>query len=236
MQKILTPLFLIYFLSACNGFYAQKSDSGKQNKVSGMVSEEDKNGLIITSKLLGEIQSKIKKPILPLKREVWKYDREGNEESYIIDKGVYFDFVDESTAHVVFRTFNNQLTSNGNYLFLTEMDFDDSYNTYYDVVILKCSDQFDLVKLIGTAGINYDVYNEEIVSKLKKWNDGIEFEIVVVDGARIHAYMKNQPADTNRFAEEVYDFCPDVIDQGYGSMEEMITDYQTNKYFWLWWD
>ncbi len=54
--------------------------------------------------------------------------------------------------------------------------------------------------------------------------------------ARIHAYMQKLPEDISKFTDEVYKFCPDVIDQGYESMNEMVKDYNNNKYFWLWWD
>ncbi|PIB38338.1 DUF4253 domain-containing protein [Maribacter sp. 4G9] len=236
MNNIIILFFLSISLTSCNGFSQQKSSADKKVKIVSNLSEADKNGLNISSQLLVEIQSKTKKKPQPLKWEIWKYGREGNEENYIIDKGVFFGFIDESTAHDIFRTYREQVVSEGNYLFLTKMDFDDSYNTYYDVVILECKNQFELVKLIGTDGINYDVYNDEIINKLEDWNNEIGFEIVVVDAARVHAYMGNLPADINSFAKDVYDFCPDVIDQGYSSMEEMITDYQNNRYFWLWWD
>ena len=64
----------------------------------------------------------------------------------------------------------------------------------------------------------------------------MDFKIEIVDGARIHGYMRKLPTDLNQFTKDVYKFCPDVIDQGYGSMEKMIQDYKKNKYIWLWWD
>lgn len=48
--------------------------------------------------------------------------------------------------------------------------------------------------------------------------------------------MDHLPNDLTKFTNEVYEFCPDVIDQGYGEMKDMISDYKANKYFWMWWD
>ncbi|MCH2196996.1 MAG: DUF4253 domain-containing protein [Kordia sp.] len=48
--------------------------------------------------------------------------------------------------------------------------------------------------------------------------------------------MNKLPNDIKTFTSEVYEFCPDVIDQGYSFMEEMISDYNESKDFWLWWD
>ena len=181
MKNIATLLLLTILLTSCNGFSQKKSPSKEQKEEVAEISDKDKNGLDISSTLLAEIQSKTKKKILPLNREIWNYDRNGNEDNYVIDEGIYFDFVDEITAHDIFNKYSKQVSSNGNYLFLTEMDFDDSYNTYYDVVILKCSSQFDLVKLVGTNGMNYDVYNQDIIDKLTEWHNQVGFEIVVVD-------------------------------------------------------
>lgn len=221
MKNLVLITLTSILLGTCNGVSSQ---------------EPIKNGLKISSDLLNKIQATIKKEALPFSREVWKYDKEGNEENYTIKNGVYFDFVDEITAHNVFLEFKDQVKSEGNYLFLTELDFDDSYSSFYDIVILKCSDQFELVKLIGTNGINYNRYNDDVLKQLKAWHEDLGFEVVVVDHSRIHAYMSKKPSDIGKFAQEVYDFCPDVIDQGYSSMEEMISDYKSNNYFWLWWD
>jgi len=58
----------------------------------------------------------------------------------------------------------------------------------------------------------------------------------VIAISRIHAYINKLPNDIKTFTSEVYEFCPDVIDQGYSFMEEMISDYNESKDFWLWWD
>ncbi len=236
MKNTLILATFTTFLFSCNWLAPQKAESNVLKEKLAPVQEADKNGLTIPSELLGKIQNMTKGEIQPFKREVWKYDKEGNEEHYTIDQGIYFDFVNETTAHEVFLKFTDQVRSGGNYIFLTEMDFDDDYNTYYDVVILPNSDPFEIIKRIGTHGINYDRYNTDILEKLRKWHEDVQFDIVVIDQARIHAYMKNRAYDMKGFANEVYDFCPDVIDQGYGSMEEMVQDYKLNKYFWLWWD
>ena len=196
----------------------------------------DKNGLQISDKLLSSIQKDVGKKSDSLNREVWNYDSEGNEDNYTLNKGVVFKFIPESKAYAIFKKYHKEVINTGNYLFLTNMDFDDSYKTYYDIVIINCADQFELIKLIGTNGVNYDVYNDDIVAQMKEWHKTVDFTIDVVDVARIHAYMDKSPKNIKQFAKEVYKFCPDVIDQGYSSMDEMIEDYKENKYFWLWWD
>ena len=231
MKRIFYFLLLLLTISCLN-----KSDS-KSDVISNFASNDiNKNGLNIDSKLLSDIKNDIKKEPIDLNREVWNYDRQGNEEHYFLNKGLVFKFVNEQKAHSIFNKYHDKVIEGNNYIFLTNMDFDESYNTYYDIVIIDVSDPFKLIEQIGTNGVNYDIYNPDVVKKLKEWNDQVNFKFVVIDVSRIHAYMKRLPNDINKFSLEVYEFCPDVIDQGYSSMEEMISDYKENKYFWLWWD
>tara|TARA_R110002033_G_scaffold41716_5_gene82544 strand:- start:6709 stop:7398 length:690 start_codon:yes stop_codon:yes gene_type:complete len=194
------------------------------------------NGLIIDQQLLSNIKKSTNKEPIQLNREVWNYDKDGNEENYILDKGLVFKFVNHEKAHAIFNTYSDKVIEGNNYIFLTNMDFDESYNTYYDIVIIDGSDPFELIKRIGTNGVNYDKYNNDIVLQLKEWHTEVGFKFVVIDVARIHAYMNKLPKNITQFSTEVYEFCPDVIDQGYSSMDEMIKDYKDTKYFWLWWD
>ena len=190
------------------------------------------NGLIIDQQLLSNIKKSINKEPIQLNREVWNYDKE----NYILDKGLVFKFVNHEKAHTIFNKYSDKVIEGNNYIFLTNMDFDESYNTYYDIVIIDGSDPFELIKRIGTNGVNYDKYNNDIVLQLKEWHTEVGFKFVVIDVARIHAYMNKLPKNITQFSTEVYEFCPDVIDQGYSSMDEMIKDYKDTKYFWLWWD
>ena len=101
---------------------------------------------------------------------------------------------------------------------------------------MPATNQFEVIDLIGTNGLNYDIYSDDIINKMKKWHEEVGFEICVVDQDRIEAYMTKKPSDLKKFCQEVYEFCPDVIDQGYDTMEAMLEDYESNQYFWMWWD
>ncbi|WP_460219448.1 DUF4253 domain-containing protein [Psychroserpens sp. MEBiC05023] len=227
MKKIFYYIMLITTLSCLN-----KTDS----TIDVAYKNSNVNGLNINSELLSNIINDIKEEPIKLNREVWTYDREGNEQHYFLDKGLIFKFVNEEKAHSIFNKYYKNITKGNNYLFLTNMQFDKSYKTYYDIVIIDGADPFKLIEQIGTNGVNYDIYNPDIIKQLKEWDEQVNFKLVVIDDSRIHAYMTKLPNDINTFTSEVYEFCPDVIDQGYSSMEDMILDYKTNQYFWLWWD
>jgi hypothetical protein len=92
------------------------------------------------------------------------------------------------------------------------------------------------MQIMQTQGGNYDITNEQIVLQVKEWEAKWGLDLVVIDMDRIEGPLKVLPEDIESFTEVVYQLCPDVIDQGYGDMEAMISDYKQNQYFWMWWD
>jgi hypothetical protein len=231
-QISLLLLVILYFgMTSCGNL---KTNS--LNKSLSGLDTLDKNGLVIDIEILSSIVAETGKKWEPFNKEVWKYLRDGDEENYKIDTGIIFKFIDIETAQSIFTKYSKKVQNEGNYLFLTNLDFDSNFNSYFDIVIINRPDPYEIIDLIGTGGINYDVYTDDVIRKLKQYDSLVDFTIEVIGEARIHAYMAKLPDSLSRFTADVYKFCPDVIDQGYDSMEEMIEDYKLNKYFWLWWD
>ncbi|MBD2654062.1 DUF4253 domain-containing protein [Synechocystis sp. FACHB-383] len=71
-----------------------------------------------------------------------------------------------------------------------------------------------------TNGINYDITTEDLIAKLQQWDGqyGIEITEVAFDSLIVH--FKKLPADLAALAREIYEFCPDVIDQGFGCIDD----------------
>ncbi|WP_299118954.1 DUF4253 domain-containing protein [uncultured Winogradskyella sp.] len=231
MKKLVYIFIFLATVSCLN-----KGESKVDLASNSAIQDNHQNGLTIDKELLSEIKKAVKKEPIQLNREVYNFDKDGNETNYVLGKGLVFKFIEEQKAHAIFNRYYDKVVAGNNYIFLSNMDFDESYNSYYDIIIMDGSDPFKIIEQIGTNGLNYDVYNQDILNQLKAWHAEVDFKFVVIDVARIHAYMNKLPKDLSKFTSDVYEFCPDVIDQGYSDMDEMISDYKDNKYFWLWWD
>ncbi len=235
MQKLFL-LILLLIISSCQSNTEKEKEVKSDSEKIEIKTKINMNGITLDKQILSQIEKELSKKPIPLNREVWKFDKNGGEENYTLDTGIVFKFVKENIAHSIFNKYHNEILEGGNYLFLTNMDFDEKSNTHYDIVIINESDQLRIVELIGTHGINYDLFNQDIIQKLKEWHQEVQFKIEVIGEDRVHAYLLKEPNDYSKFTAEVYDFCPDVIDQGYGSMKNMVADYRANRYFWLWFD
>lgn len=153
-----------------------------------------------------------------------------------LENGIEFTFVEEKIAKDIWERYHNQVSQLEYFLFFKHLDFDDKYSVYYDVCILDFQNQFDVVKFMETSAPNYDIDNLKVIDKLKDWYKMHEFVLCVIDEDRIGAKFIELPKDIKSFANAAYEFCPDVIDQGYGDMDKMVNDIRQNSYFWLWWD
>jgi hypothetical protein len=105
-----------------------------------------------------------------------------------------------------------------------------------NVSLLKTSDPYDMLRTMGTNGWNYDISPDMVIARLKKWD--AEFGLVLsgVGFDWMEAQFKRQPANMLEYANEVYAFCPDVVDQGTETVEALAKEMKRTNTLFLWWD
>jgi len=101
--------------------------------------------------------------------------------------------------------------------------------------VLKGTDQYDILRIMHTNGDDFDISNEDVIEQLKEWEKAYPFVIIGAENDWVEIEFKTLPKDLKSFAEEVYDFCPDAVDQG-GSPAELANEIQQTKRLFLWWD
>lgn len=84
------------------------------------------------------------------------------------------------------------------------------------------SEAYQKIQQLGTSGPNYDVTNQDILNQLAQWEKVCSFNITDVEIDSVMVQFNTLPVDLDQFAREIYEFCPDVIDQHYGCFDEMI--------------
>ena len=70
----------------------------------------------------------------------------------------------------------------------------------------------------------------------KEWDAsyGLVFRGIAFDW--VEAEFKKQPEDMLGFAQEVYKFCPDVVDQGTETVPALAAEMKRTNTLYLWWD
>lgn len=105
-----------------------------------------------------------------------------------------------------------------------------------NIGIIKGADQYDILQIMHTNGDEQDVSHEEVIEKLKEWGTQCTFEIIGAENDWVEIEFRVMPRDLKVFAEEIYDFSPDTVDEDAGSLSALIKEINGTKRLMLWWN
>jgi Domain of unknown function (DUF4253) len=146
----------------------------------------------------------------------------GNGLSSETDEEKSYEFIDEH---------KEALREEGYLIFLFEDDDERKC-----LGILKGQDEFDIIRFRKTNGVNFELQTKDIVDKLQVWKQKNDFFIMGVGLDWIMAGLYELPDDVDAFANELYDFAPDVVDQSEGEISDLAGQIKDAEGFFLWWD
>lgn len=81
-------------------------------------------------------------------------------------------------------------------------------------------DKFAALRAKQTHGINYGHTTDDVILRLKTWDEAYGLEITDVGTDRVELWLQSLPDDMDAFVREVYQFCPDTVSQGFGCFAE----------------
>jgi uncharacterized protein DUF4253 len=101
----------------------------------------------------------------------------------------------------------------------------------------KDKDMFALLVEAETNGDNYDISTEDIIARLKKWQEICSFRIFYAEHDTVDLAFDSLPKDTEAFIREAVEFCPDlVMDDPETEIPHLIEMLKKSKILRLWWD
>lgn len=133
----------------------------------------------------------------------------------------------------ILNTLKSKVNHTEYQVFYTQVSFD---STPELVCVLRSADKYDILRALSTNGINYDIDTDQLIRMLAQWDRRYGIDIIGADGDWVEIKFHKLPKDVRNFAEEIYQFCPDSVDQGVGSVEALAKYIQTNRGVFLWWD
>lgn len=216
--KIPFVIVMMLILTACGG---PQSEPILQTK-SGFDSVNDMD---IPADFLEEIRASGKN-LRPL------VGRDSNGEA-VPAQGVTIDVAQKRAASTVRKL--QVLAPAGWMVFESERHFGIG-NRSDHVSILKADNLFQVVEVMGTNGWNYDISSSMLIERLRKWDERYGLTLRGAGFDWFEASFKKKPVKMLKFAQEVYEFCPDVVDQGAGTVEALEKEMKGSNTLYLWWD
>lgn len=105
-----------------------------------------------------------------------------------------------------------------------------------ELVIGQGNGPTDILHIAQTDAVNYGMSNEDLKRRLARWHQAYGIDIWQAETDTIQLRFIRLPPDLQSFAKEVYEFCPDIVDQGVGTQEALVQEIRNRKGLQLWWD
>ena len=215
-QKIIIITMGLFSLFGC----------GQKNSLT-QTETELLNKLNFKTELLTELKSLTKTDL----KQLPAIDHETGE--VLSDKfynGIFSESTEEKAVEFVSKL-KTKYRENGYLIFVFEGE-DDKKN----VAVIKGTDDLDILRYRRTDGINYDLENEDVVKKISEWKS--KYGLIVIGCSRdwLQIEFDKLPTNIDSFAKEVYEFCPDSVDQGVGTIDNLKEAIKEMNGLWLWWD
>lgn len=133
------------------------------------------------------------------------------------------------------ETLHQPFQSKGYSIFILDRNFGLD-NKPDNIGVLKTSDKYEVLRQIKTDGINWDIDNDSLITIIKAFDQKYSLDLVGASGDWCEFIIKKEPASWMTFATEVNKVCPDVVDQGTGTVEALAEEMKRTKRLYLWWD
>lgn len=105
-----------------------------------------------------------------------------------------------------------------------------------ELVVAKAESQFDILRVARSDAVNHDMETEDLVKKLTEYDDRYGIDIFHAETDTIEFVFVEMPSDLDSFVEDLYEFCPDIVDQGTETLERLAQEISERRQVSLWWD
>ena len=112
-----------------------------------------------------------------------------------------------------------------------------NYGTAPDSIgIIPSTDQFDILRVRNTDGINYDIDKDSVLVLVRQWHTQYDLEITGAALDWFEARIKRPPPDYRAFADVLFKVCPDIVTQGTNTVEALVVEMRRSNLLYCWWD
>ena len=105
-----------------------------------------------------------------------------------------------------------------------------------EVVVAVGQTQFDILRVARSDAVNHGMETEELIKKLQEYDDQFGIDIFHAETDTIEFALIRRPENLTVFCRDLYEFCPDIVDQGTGTLARLEQEIKNRQQVFLWWD
>jgi hypothetical protein len=104
------------------------------------------------------------------------------------------------------------------------------------ILLLPTRDQFEVVRAVGTSGLNYDIGNARVVRWLRDVHRTHPFVVTEAGLDYVAGNFARPVRDPGRLARRFFRFCPDIVLQGTDTVAALAEELRASQTLYCWWD
>jgi hypothetical protein len=135
-------------------------------------------------------------------------------------------------GEAVTRHLRKRLADTAYHAYLREQNF----GHQPDEVVVTALDEAGYLAMARPDAINYGMDHDALMKHLAPWRQRYGLRLFGAGGDWMQFDITQPPADWLAFAHEVYELCPDVVDQGTGDVASLAREMEAARTLYLWWD
>jgi ankyrin repeat protein len=104
------------------------------------------------------------------------------------------------------------------------------------LALLPTTDKYRVIEAMQTNGANCDLMTDDIIHWLKELEKDQPFELTGIGFDYLEGQFTSRLKNSRQLAKKMYAFCPDIVDQGTGSVAELARELKKSNRLYFWWD
>ncbi|HET9220606.1 MAG TPA: DUF4253 domain-containing protein [Terriglobia bacterium] len=150
-----------------------------------------------------------------------------------IPGGVSFDVPGDKVGTLLHDT-HLQFLAKGYYLFRYEQNFGLGDRTD-KVGLLPTTDKYAVMAVMETNGDNYNIGTSGVIAWMKDLEKDQPFVLTGIGFDYMEGHLSAPVKDAEGLARRMYEFTPDIVDQGVGSVDKLADELEKGTLY-FWWD
>ncbi len=118
----------------------------------------------------------------------------------------------------------------------TQMWLGNEKHEGFELVVCPGKSKIDALRIAQSNAINYDMETEDLVKWFEEKSKIYDFDIFIANTDTVVIDFLEMPNDVKKFAEEAYEFCPDIVDQNFNTLNAFVESIEATGMVSFWWD